>query len=199
MKFIQTYKKYLITMLLVWVVCSILFFIIFTLILGPQSDYIVRSVKKTEEKKQLYESAFSATQKNTRDKLNEQLDHIRGKVDNFLIDFNDSTNLTFDISEIAGEKEVDSLSIKNINGQGFVTIPNCDYISENQFNIRFNAGFNQFATFINALERHQPVLFVDQFTIVQSRQEDSGYQVSLNVSFFVKKPQSSEKNEKDSV
>lgn len=199
MRFIQTYKKYLITTAIIWAGCGILFLMIFTLILAPQSDYIARADKRTEEKKQLYESALTAAQKDTRDKLTQQLEDMRGKVGGFIIDFKDSTDLTFDVSQIANEKNVESFSIKNHNDRGYVTIPNCEYILENQFNIRFNAGFNQFATFLNALERHQPVLFVDQFTIVQSRQADSGYQVSLNVSFFVKKPQSSETTEKDSV
>lgn len=200
MTFIKTYKKYLITAALLWAVCAILFMLIFLFVLGPQREHEARTAKKIDEQKQLYESALTATQKDTRNKLNEKLVLARQKVSNFLIEFKDSANLTFDISQIANEKDVTSFSIKNNNNDGgYASIPNCDYLSENQFNIRFNAGFNQFATFLNALERHQPVLFVDQFTIVQSRQEDSEYHVSLNVSFFVKKPESGKTAEKDSV
>jgi Tfp pilus assembly protein PilO len=199
MAFVQTYKKYLVTTLLIWTVVSVFCLIAFLLILSPQRDRISLDAQKTEEKKNLYESALTAAQKDTRNKLTEQLNHIRDRVGNFLVDFEASTDLTFDVSQIANEKDVDSFSIKNISSKGFVSIPNCEYIYENQFNINFNSGFNQFAAFLNALERHQPVLFVDQFKIDQSRKVDSGYQVTLNVSFFVKKPQNSEKTTKDSV
>ena len=199
MAFIIKYKKYLVTTVLIWTIVSICFLITFMLILSPQRGRISLVDQKTEEKKKLYESALAAAQKDTRNKLTEQLNHIRGKVDNFLVDFEASTDLTFDVSQIANEKDVDSFSIKNISSKGFVSIPNCEYIYEDQFNINFNSGFNQFASFLNALERHQPVLFVDQFKINQSRKVDSGYQVTLNVSFFVKKPQNSDKTTKDSV
>ena len=199
MAFIIKYKKYLVTTVLIWTIVSICFLITFMLILSPQRGRISLVDQKTEEKKKLYESALAASQKDTRNKFTEQLNHIRDKVGNFLVDFEASTDLTFDVSQIANDKDVDSFSIKNISSKGFVSIPNCNYIYEDQFNINFNSGFNQFASFLNALERHQPVLFVDQFKINQSRKVDSGYQVTLNVSFFVKKPQNSEKTTKDSV
>ncbi|HUU20084.1 MAG TPA: GspMb/PilO family protein, partial [Sedimentisphaerales bacterium] len=92
-------------------------------------------------------------------------------------------------SQIANEKNVASFSIKSKDSRELSTIPDCKYICENHIVISFIGGFNQFATFLNSLERHRPVLFVDKFTITRSGQDDSGYQVSLNVAAFVKKQQ----------
>jgi len=73
---------------------------------------------------------------------------------------------------------------------GLSAIPDCKYIRENHIVVSFIGGFNQFATFLNALERHRPVIFVDKFAIARSGQDSSVYQVSLNVAAFVKKQQS---------
>jgi hypothetical protein len=50
----------------------------------------------------------------------------------------------------------------------------------------------QFATFVNTLERHQPVLFVNEFTISRSNKGLLTYQVSLDVAVFEKKQQERE-------
>ncbi|MFZ2148056.1 MAG: GspMb/PilO family protein [Sedimentisphaerales bacterium] len=182
-------RQRLMTAGLIWAACFVVFLLAYMLVLGPQKKYEKHIENKLAERKQVYESALRAAQKETKIRLNEQIERLQSRLQDFVIDFEDSANLTFDISQIANEKEVASFSIKSKDDRGLSTIPECKYISENQIVISFVGGFNQFATFLNALERHRPVLFVDKFTITRSGQDDSGYQVSLNVAAFVKKQQ----------
>ena len=44
-----------------------------------------------------------------------ELDYLRKKLDAFVIDFENSANLTFDISQIARDKNVASLNVENKN------------------------------------------------------------------------------------
>jgi len=175
---------------LIWAACLVVFLLAYIIVLAPQKGYKKRIGSELAEKKQLYESAVRAAQEETKTRLNEQIEDLRSRLEDFVVDFEDSANLTFDISQIASEKKVDSFSIKNKDNRGLSAIPDCSYIWESQINISFIGGFNQFATFLNALERHRPVIFVDKFTITRSVQDDSGYQVSLNVAAFVRKQQS---------
>jgi len=187
MSFTNTHKKYLMTAGLIWAACSVVFLLAYILVLRPQKNYEKRIENKLAESKQVYESALRAARKETKIRSNEQIERLKTRLKDFVIDFEDSANLTFDISQIANEKKVASFSIKSKDGRGLSTIPEAKCIRENQIVISFIGGFNQFATFLNALERHRPVLFVDKFTITRSGQDDSGYQVSLNVVAFVKK------------
>ncbi len=186
---IQTRQR-LMTAGLIWAACFVIFLLAYMLVLGPQKNYEKRIENKLAEKKQVYESALRAAQKETKIRLNEQIERLQSRLQNFVIDFEDSANLTFDISQIANEKNVASFSIKSKDSRGPSTKSEAKYIRENHIVISFIGGFNQFATFLNALERHRPVLFVDKFSITRSGQDDSGYQVSLNVAAFVKKQQS---------
>ena len=187
-KTMQTRQR-LMTAGLIWAACFVVFLLAYILVLGPQKNYEKSIENKLAEKKQVYESALRAAQKETKIRLNEQIERLQSRLEDFVIDFEGSANLTFDISQIANEKNVASFSIKNKDSRAPSTIPECKYICENQIVINFIGGFNQFATFLNALERHRPVLFVDKFSITRSAQDDSDCQVSLDVAAVVKKQQ----------
>jgi len=192
MSFMKTHKKYLMTGGIIWAACFAVFLIVYIVMLGPQRKYEKSIENKLTERKQVYESALRAARKETKIRLNEQIESLQSRLQDFVIDFEGSANLTFDISQIANEKKVASFSIKSKDGRGPSKITEAKYIRENHIVISFIGDFNQFATFLNALERHRPVLFVDKFSITRSGQDDSGYQVSLNVAAFVKKQQSEE-------
>ncbi len=190
--FIKIYRKYLTRAAIVWAACLVLFVLAYIFVLGPQKSSRKHLKSTLAEKKQQYEMAQRATQEQTKARLNEQIEGLRDILKDFVVDFEDSANLTFDIGRVANKEEVSSFSIKNNEKQGISEIPDCNSICENHIDISFIAGFKQFATFVNALERHQPVLFVNEFTISRSNKGGSTYQVTLDVAAFVKKQQDRE-------
>jgi len=191
------YRKYLKTAALIWAGCFVLFFLAYMYALSPQEKTKKQTERQLAEQKQMYESALKAAQEKTKIQLNEQIERLRNSLKDFVIDFEDSANLTFDISQIANEKKVASFSIKdskaksNRRGKGS-EIPGCEHISENYMSVSFAAAnFSQFATFLNALERHRPVVFVDKFKIARAEQDDSGHKVGMDLAVFVRKPRGS--------
>ena len=185
------YRKYFKTAALMWLACFVLFFSIHMLVLTPQKDSKKQFQKQLDEKKQLYNSALNATQEGTKRKLNEQIERLRDGLGDFVIDFEDSANLTFDISRIANEQGVASFNIKTKDDSRNSGIPDCKYIHENHIDVSFTAGFNRFAALLNALERHRPVIFVDRFEITSAKQNDSGHKMRMGLAVFVRKKQDS--------
>jgi hypothetical protein len=190
MAFMKIYRKYLTTVALVWAACFMLFFFIYMLVLRPLKGSQKRMESRLTEKKQMYESALNAAQEETKIRLNEQIEHLRNRLEDFVIDFEGSANLTFDISQIATEKKLASFSIKGKGNNEVSAIPNCDHICESHIDISFTALFRQFATFLNALERHRPILFVDKIA-VRSGRSNSGPQVNMNLVVFIRKQKDS--------
>lgn len=182
--------QYLKTAGIIWAASFVVFLLAFILILRPQKNSRRRIENELAEKKRVYESAMTATKKETKDRLNEQIENLRTRMKDFIIDFEDSANLTFEISQIANEKNVASFSIKGKESSARAEQINYKYINENHIIISFIGEFSQFATFLNALERHRPVLLVDKFTVSRSGNDDSAFRVSLDVSAFVRKQQS---------
>jgi hypothetical protein len=157
------------------------------IVLAPQKKTRKQIENQLAEKKQIYNSALKATEEETKVWLNEQIENLRNKLSGFVIDFEDSANLTFDISQIANEKKLDSFSIKGKDTS--VSSTDFKYLRENCIDVGFTAAFNQFATFLNALERHWPVIFVDSFKITRSRRNEPGHKVNMGLALFVRKRQ----------
>jgi len=188
------FKKYLKTVALVWSGCLVVFFIVYIYLLLPQIKTKKQTEKELADKKQTYDFALKVSQEETKIQLEEQLGNLRNTLRNFVIDFEDSTHLTLDISQIAGEKKVASFTIKGKDERGGKSseIPGCEHICQNHIKVSFNADFNQFATFLNALERHRPVLFIDKFTITRSDDDLSSHPVDMELAVFVRKAQTGE-------
>jgi Tfp pilus assembly protein PilO len=185
------HKKYFMKAALVWAGCFILFFFIYILVLAPQGKNKKQIEKQLAEKERIYHLAQKATQEETKIQLNEQLKRLQERFKDFVIDFDDLANLTFDISQIAKEKRLDSFSIKGQENRGGPSTFDGKYLGENHFAVSFTGSFSQFATFLNALERHRPVFFIDRFKITHSRLENSDHKVDMDLAVFVKKQQDS--------
>jgi len=185
------HKKYLTTVSLIWSAFAVLFIVAYLFLLAPQRKAKKQIEQQLAEKEKIYNSVREMAQEETKIKLNEQIKSLQNTLKDFVIDFEDSANLTFDISQIANEKNVDSLSIKTRDKQKHrdTTESNLEYIQENHTDISFTASFNQFATFLNALERQRPVVFVDNFSITHSNKKNSANEATMNISFFAKKRQ----------
>jgi len=193
MNFFKVHKKYLIASGVIWAICFVIFLFAYLFIVRPQKNTKRLVESRLAEKQQIYESAFRAAQEETKISLNEQIESLQNRLKDFVVEFEDSANLTFDLSQIAEEKKVASFGSKVKSNRGITR--NKDeykYIHENQINISFTGDWNQFATFLNTLERHSPVIFVDKFTITRAGQDESVFRVNLNVAAFVRKQQDDE-------
>ncbi len=171
----------------IWVCCFVFFLIIYMLVLAPQAKAKKMIKKQLMEKKLLLERAQEITQKETRLKLNEQIDDLHDELRNYVIDFDYAADVTFDISQIANEKKVNSFNIKSRNRGEKASKTGNKYVYVNNYDVSFTSGFVQFATLLNALERHRPVIFIDKFRIVRSEKNNSEHQVDMNLAVFVRK------------
>lgn len=191
MSFIKTHKKYLTIVGLIWAGCLVLFLFSYIVLLSPQLKHKKTVETKLAEVKQNYESAIKSTQEETKNKTNEEINNLQNRIKDFVAEFENAANLTFDISQVANEKKVGSFNIKmQENKRGSAGL-DLEYLRENQIDIGFEGDFNQFATFLNALERHRPVVFVDNFKIIRSAMGDSNHRVTMKLAVFVSKQQES--------
>jgi len=183
------YRKRVKTAAFIWAGSGILALLVYVVILMPQARTRNHIDKLLAEKKQMYEAALTASKEETRIQLKEQIERLQETLKDFVIDYRESTNLTLDISQIANDRQVSGFSIsgRGAGGSRAVEIPGCDHIHENRIGIGFDAGFNNFATFLNTLERHKPVVFVDTFKINRFDETKAANKVKMNLSVFVTK------------
>ena len=191
MSFIKTYRKHFTTVGLIWAGCLILFVFAYIIVLAPQRKSKKQVENQLAETQRMYDSAINATKEETKIRLKEEIENLQAKLKDFVIELEESANLTFDISQLASEKKVNSFSIKDQeNRRGFAGAE-LEHLRENYINISFEGSFNQFAAFLNALERHRPVVFVNNFIITRSRQEGKGNKVDMKLAVLARKRQDS--------
>ena len=190
MVFIKKHKKYLITSGLVWAVCLVLFIIVYLFVIGPQNRQKKRIESELEKCIQKYEFAQKAAQEETKNRLNTEIELLQDKVTNFVLDSKGAEDLTFNISQIASENKVSSsFSVESVDVRAAPGIKDSSNISESHIKVSFTAGFNEFAGFLNSLERHRPVLFVSEFSLIRAKRDDLTYHVTMDVAAFVRRKQ----------
>lgn len=190
----RVYRKYLTITAIAWAVCLVLFAAAYTILLKPQTKRKQHFDKKITEKKQLHESAQLAAKSETKNRLDQQIDSLQERLRDFVTDFEDSVHLTFNMGQIANEGKVAKLGVrpKEKSGSATKSVADSNAVDESCIEVSFEAGFSQFAGFVNNLERHRPVFFVHEFKIARSNQNKSAYLVTLDVRALVRKLQETE-------
>jgi Tfp pilus assembly protein PilO len=184
-------REYATTLGLIWVACFIVLIFVYVLVLKPQGQIKQTLLKQLEVKKQDYIAARATSNDESRSLLVADVEQMQGRLRRFVTDSDGSANLTFAISRIANENKVAAFSIKARDNKSLFEIPQCSVIGENRMDVSFVGDFRQFAMFLNALERHEPVIFVDSFSITKDNRDDEANKVSMSLSVFVEKNQSS--------
>ena len=180
-------KKYLKVCALIWVVCLAAFALSYFLLISPQNIAIKSLENKIVQGEQDYKRAQIAAKYETQDRINQEIESLRNKLDTFVLDNQKAADLTFDISQIANDCLLSSFNVQSNDIEMISESSDPNNIFEKQIKINFIAEFEEFAVFLNTLERHKPVLFVDKFMLSQKNNSEKDYQVTVDLTALVQK------------
>jgi hypothetical protein len=154
----------------------------------PQQKESELLEKQLMEKRLKYSTSKAADSEKTRAQLAQRVGQLSNELEKFAAGIEDLDDLSFSVSKIAAEIAVESFQSKGMDEETYSLIPNCYSIGQVSTEINFSGSFNKFARFINRLERHKPVVFIDEFTITRGYKQDSGPETKLLLSVFVRVP-----------
>lgn len=184
--------KYIKLATLIWSCCFIAFLLVFLLALSPLNKHRTQVESEYKKVKSDADSALQASEDQTRNLLNEQIQGLNDILGNFVSESENTSNLIYQISGISNEIGLKAFQITP-TGQNMAAFDNCKYISGQLYEVGFTGSFNQFATFLNALERYKPVIFIDTFSIARSRQGDNNHMVDMQLAILVIKNEKAKK------
>ena len=150
-------KKIGLTWLGLLLTCGLLY----ALVLLPQNHRLEALKNQVAEKQRQYEINLQTSNPETRHKKLQKLVVAQDQLDEYVTVQEAISNLTLGIGRLAAQNHLELFASKEITGQPFQEIPNCKTIGNNYLEVSFKAGFTQFATFLNQLERHRPVIMLD--------------------------------------
>ena len=189
MALFRKYKNYFKISGLILAVSLFAFAIVYFLIINPQNKLKKDIKSKLIQSNQDYELAQIAASAKTQELINQEVEVLQNRLQDFVLDYKSAADLTFDISQIADECSISSFSVQSNDMQKSSTTSDPNNIIEKRIKVSFISGFQEFASFLNSIERHQPVLFIHEFMI--SRHNNSHntntFQVSLELAALVQK------------
>lgn len=181
-------NKYLLIMAAVWGPCLALTAACYALVLRPQGDDRRGLDTKIAQAKEHYGRAVAAAKPENQALLAGEVDRLHERAADFLVALEAAPELAFEIDKLAHETRLESFGMKPAGSQPSTVLPDSQYISEKHLNLHFSAGFTRFAAFLNVLERHHPIVFVETFAINRSLEEDAEPQVDMELAVLLEKP-----------
>ncbi len=185
MAFIKTYKKYLKVSALILIVCMAAFVLLYLLLIGPQNDTQRDIETRLMQCKQEYNLAKIASKEENQALIREEIGNLKSRLNDFVLDNKNASDLTFDISQIANECALSSFSIQSSDVERISESSDPNNVFEKSIKVSFIAEFEDFAYFLNTLERHKPVLFVNKFMLSRQNNSNANYQVTVDLAALV--------------
>jgi len=183
------HRKSLMILVLLWGGALIVFAAIHMFLMLPQRKESALLGEKLMQKQLMYDSSRAAASEWARGILTQKVKELTGELDGFVAEVDDLDGIWFSASRIADEIGVDAFQSRGIDSESYSLIPNCYDIGTASVEVSFAGSFRKFARFVNQLERYEPVVFINDFTIARSRKEDSPPETKLILSVFVRVPE----------
>ena len=182
-------NKYVLILAMVWGPSVGLGVMFHLFVLKPQMQRVTALETELSDARHLYGRATEAAKLETQMRLTETVARLDERISDFVLRPSAAPDLAFEIAELASATAVQSFAMKPRNRERLEVLALCDTIGEKQLDISFVGHFHQFASLLNALERHRPVLFVETFSIRRPRRETSQPETNMQVTVLVEKNQ----------
>lgn len=174
------------TALSVWAGAGVLLIAGFFAVYLPQHRALGQINQKYIESGKQAQLAQKAAAEDTRKQLEIRTRQTAEQLGAFTIPSDQISSLVFDIGRMAGELNLAGFASKSIDAQQ----PLSDkkkakpLLSEAWLSVEFQGSYQQFANFVNRLERSSPVVFVEKVFVTRQRQETEGCQFTMELSIL---------------
>ena len=157
----------------------------YAVILRPQWDYRKEMEAKVASSKEKYARALQAAKEKDQSRLAAEVESLHNCVGSFVLSLDEAPDLAFKIGGLANEAKLESFGMRPANRGGPEALSTVEHVAEKHMDLSFSASFRRFAAFLNALERHRPVLFVESFTISRPTEKNLEPQASMELAVLV--------------
>lgn len=180
------HKKFLVTVTILWAMAVAAFAGLHFLLLSPQREATRIVDEKIAQKSEELEKYKAVGLPGIRIEWNKRIEKMSATLSQYVANPQDLDRLAFSISRIANEIGVKGFSSRELGEKSYTEMPNYDYIGCSSTSVSFIGTFNQLALFVNALERHGPVVFLDELTITQVPRLENENQIHILYNMYVR-------------
>ena len=178
-------SRYSTALVITWAICLILFGIGYALFYTPQKVMLGRLQNQCRESQTQLDQGRLAAKDESREKLKAQCNEKQHLVTGFSTETNAESELVFQVGQIATELNLGEFSSKHLEPKGHSTVGKSKVLKEAWMDIECVATFEQFARFVNRLERNHPLVFVEELFFRRKPKKEKGHEIKLQLSFLL--------------
>ena len=177
-------SRYTIVTAAIWAVSVIVLGGGYTLLYMQQQANFLQVKSQCHERHIAMNKAQLAAQDEVKAKQKQQCEEVHQLISGFSTQQDSVTELVFEIGRIANELRLSEFSSKDQKQKNYSTVGKSELVSEVWLKVEFQATFEQFAQFLNRLECHDPVVFVEEVSFRRGSQDTHEHTTSLQLSFL---------------
>jgi Tfp pilus assembly protein PilO len=181
-------NQYLVIAAAVWGLCLVLGAGAFAVVLQPKLQYKEDLEGDVARAREEYARAFEAAGREAHARLAEEVERLQDRAADFVVPIERAPDLAFEISELANVMRLDAFAMSPGNDGRRGSALDEGPVREKPIEVSFRATFPQFAAFVNAVERHRPILFVETFAIRRPGERSADAQVSMELTALMETP-----------
>jgi hypothetical protein len=182
------HKKFLIIWALAWGTSVLLLVIIHIFMVTPQKDELKILQSELLERKAEYSTSEIADSAGTRTQLSRETEQLSEQLSEYVVERDNLSKVIFSVKKFASEIGLRKYQSSLIAGLFYEPIDNCYRIGNMNVRLSFNSTFNEFAWFVNTIERHKPIIFIESFSVEQPSGSENELQMGMVFSTFVRMP-----------
>jgi hypothetical protein len=181
------FKKKSIVLIGLWLACCMPSVLLYIMAVAPQNKILKQLKLQVAEKTETYTFLKGAKGQGQQAKINTDFEDLRQYFSDFVLSGNDLSNLDLMLGQISLKNRFDSFSSKSMDDLKNDKVDNFKYIGERRLKLSFLTDFRSLCTFVNELERHQPIIFIDQFSLTSDSTNDSLPLAGMELAVFFEK------------
>jgi len=170
----------------VWTACLILLAAGYILFYAPQKANLIGLQTQYRQSCIELDEAKLAASAETRESMQARYEQQNQLIADFSTDADAETELVFQVGQIASQLQLGEFSSKHLKQKSHSTVDKSKILKEGWLEIECSATFEQFAQFVNQLERNHPVVFIEEVYFRRSPENNEGHDVKLQLSFLLK-------------
>lgn len=178
-------QKYGLAVAGVWGFCLILTILLYVLILEPQGKKITTLQQTTQKASEDYDLAQRARRPETKLRVQERLETATKNLNQFTIGADAASRLTVLISQLASQQKLTNFAVKTQDLSSTLDEKTQSGIAEAWLELTFSGTFSQCAAYLNALERNQPVIFIESAEILRATQINQDPTARVAISYLI--------------
>ena len=167
-----------------WAICLAALAVFHFAVVSPQAQALAAGRAQAVAKAQRFSLLRDAKSARGQQRLKEQQEEIERRYTDFVFTSEQMNELDFRIRAIAEKNGIREFSARHLGTVSKIGTTELKRIAQRDLVLSMTSGFPEFLHFLNELERNQPIVFIDQFTLQNTAGKQAGLNCSLDCSIL---------------